>query len=87
MHYDIRVKLGKSLTGLDEIVAKARRIQQQGVNYVYVSQGQDSALLVGPDNTGRRFAIGRGAASNECAKTDRHRKDDGRRRQGPVGDG
>jgi 6-phosphofructokinase 2 len=43
--------LGKSLTGLDELAAEACRIQQQGVNYVCISLGQDGALLVGPDNT------------------------------------
>lgn len=49
--FELESLLGKSLAGIDEIAAKARRIQQQGVDYVCVSLGQDGALLVGPDNT------------------------------------
>lgn len=49
--FELESLLGKSLAGIDEIAAEARRIQQQGVDYVCVSLGQDGALMVGPDNT------------------------------------
>lgn len=54
--FELESLLGKPLAGLDEIAAEARKIQQQGVDYVCVSLGQDGALLVGPDNTYQAIA-------------------------------
>jgi 6-phosphofructokinase 2 len=49
--FELESLLNKPLTGIDAVADAARRIQQQGVDYVCVSMGPDGALLAGPDNT------------------------------------
>lgn len=48
--YELELHCGHSLPGFDDVVAEARRIQQEGVTYVCVSLGADGAVLLGPDN-------------------------------------
>lgn len=56
--FELESLLNRPLTGIDAVADEARRIQQQGIDYVCVSMGPDGALLVGPENTYHASAPG-----------------------------
>jgi len=49
--HELETLLGCILDDLDKVANEARKLQQQGVNYVCVSLDGDGALLTGPDNS------------------------------------
>lgn len=49
--HELETLVGCKLAGLEKIAEQARRLQQQGIDYVCVSLGRDGALLTGPKNS------------------------------------
>ncbi len=49
--FELETLLGRQLPTIEAIATEARRIQQQGVDYICVSLDSDGALLAGPENT------------------------------------
>jgi len=49
--YELETIIGHELATISDVANEARKIQQQGVNYVCVSLGDEGAILVSPDNS------------------------------------
>lgn len=49
--FELETLLGYGLPTLEAIATEARKIQQQGVDYICISLGGDGALLTGPENS------------------------------------
>jgi len=49
--YELETILGHELATISDVAKEARKIQQQGVNTVCVSLGDEGAILVTPDNS------------------------------------
>jgi len=49
--YELEAIIGHDLPTITEVAKEARKIQQQGVNHVCISLGDEGAVLVSPDNS------------------------------------